>query len=210
MSSLLRRFTTQLDQTAAIQSGPEEGQFQRSHQVSEVEAREKGNLASAVSFNDFSMHVMLDGDHQVQYDEKPCDASTMAGSGKERPITQPMSIPNASQGMDMSNNDKAPPSPLFISKSLTIPRTSVASILGTPKAATMAAAETPRSSLDLIETSSMPTPRASLSSRDTEGDGSVPVSPRSPKTPGGRRKRQNKIHGLDYYEFCELVRAGSL
>lgn len=211
MSSLLRRLTTQLDQTAAIQSGPEEDQFQRNHQVSEVDARDKGKLASAVSFNDFSMHVMLDGDHQVQYDETPCDASTMAGCEKERPMTQPVSIPTASQGVNMSNNnDKAPPSPLFISKTLKVPRTSVASILGTPKASTVAAAETPRSSLDLIETSSMPTPRASLSSRDAEGDGSVPVSPRSPKTPGGRRKKQNKIHGLDYYEFCELVRAGSL
>jgi hypothetical protein len=34
-------------------------------------------------------------------------------------------------------------------------------------------------------------------------------APSSPRTPGGRRRKQ-KIHGLDYYEFCELVRAGSL
>ncbi|KDD73674.1 hypothetical protein H632_c1939p0 [Helicosporidium sp. ATCC 50920] len=43
-----------------------------------------------------------------------------------------------------------------------------------------------------------------------EGTGELPSSPRSPQSPGGRRKRSPKIDGLDYYEFCELLRSSSL
>ena len=161
---------------------------------------------STVSFNDFSMHVMMDEDHGDGH----IDKSGLNNSN--RSVTQPVSIPT-SQGMDRQDFNTAKldriktSSPLIVSKSMSIP---VASIFTTPKAAAMASAETPRSSLDLCESSSLPTPRASISSREIDGDESVPVSPRSPRTPGGRRKRHNKIHGLDYYEFCELVRAGSL
>lgn len=96
--------------------------------------------------------------------------------------------------------------PNGIPKALTIPKTSVAAaLLGTPKK--FNDGETPRSSLDLYETSSVPTPRASLSV--DEGTNGV-ADPASPRTPGGRKKKNNKIHGLDYYEFCELVRAGNL
>ena len=113
---------------------------------------------------------------------------------------------------------------------LKIPRTSVASIL-LPSHST---GNTPRSSLEL-SWNSLPTPRHSMSDEP-----SSPKSPGSPTTPGGRRRkyvifstsaplisfrksqlptlltlilpfyRSQKIHGMDYYEFCELVRAGSL
>ena len=85
-------------------------------------------------------------------------------------------------------------------KALTIPRTSVSSILQRDYGAGSA---TPRSSLDDLSAVSVPTPHTALSGDDT------PASPRSPTTPGGRRRRAQKIHGMDYYEFYELVRAGS-
>ncbi|KAK2076125.1 hypothetical protein QBZ16_001057 [Prototheca wickerhamii] len=46
------------------------------------------------------------------------------------------------------------------------------------------------------------TPRESL-------EASAPGTPSSPLTPGGRR-RSPKIDGLDYYEFCELIRSSSM
>lgn len=82
-------------------------------------------------------------------------------------------------------------------KALSIPRTSVSSILQRDYGSA-----TPRSSLDDFSAGSVPTPHTAMS-------GDEPSSPRSPTTPGGRRRRAQKIHGMDYYEFCELVRAGS-
>ena len=204
MSSILRRFTSQLDQASS-------GSGEASHTLTSEhlsDGQENRKLMSTVSFNDFSMHVMMDEDHADGH----IDKSGLNNSN--RSVTQPVSIPT-SQGMDaqdfnaMKLDKIKTSSPLIGSKSMSIPRNSVASIFTTPKAA-MASVETPRSSLDLCESSSLPTPRASISSRELDGDESAPVSPRSPRTPGGRRKRHNKIHGLDYYEFCELVRAGSL
>jgi hypothetical protein len=41
-------------------------------------------------------------------------------------------------------------------------------------------------------------------------DPSEPASPRSPRTPGGRRRKSGKIDGVDYYDYCELIRTSSL
>jgi hypothetical protein len=85
-------------------------------------------------------------------------------------------------------------------KALSIPRTSVSAILQRDYGS-----GTPRSSLDDFSGGSVPTPHTALSGDEPP----TPSSPRSPTTPGGRRRRAQKIHGMDYYEFCELVRAGS-
>jgi hypothetical protein len=87
-------------------------------------------------------------------------------------------------------------------KALKIPRPSVAALLQRETAAAASGAGTPRSSLDAMPLGSVPTPRAAP-------DDACPASPRSPATPGGRRRRAQKIHGMDFYEFAELVRAGS-
>ncbi len=95
---------------------------------------------------------------------------------------------------------------------LSIPRASIAHVLGAAlppdgggasrrDSMSVTSLGTPRSPLGADAAGSAPTPRASLADE--------PASPRSPTTPGGRRRRAQKIHGLDYYEFCELVRAGS-
>lgn len=112
------------------------------------------------------------------------------------------SAPATPTGVHHQGCDAAASAPTMVPKGLTLAR---ASFLGTPKK-TNGGEQTPRSSLDLPNASSISTPRASLCE---EGDG-MPASPKSPRTPGGKRKKGNKIHGLDYYEFCELVRAGSL
>ena len=209
MSSILRRLTSQLDQKGAeTQGGNLAGVGGNSIAEGVILDREDKRLMSAVSFNDFSMHVMMDEDHGGSYGDITVPTSQTAIQ------TKPVSIPPPVRGSDVFKPSlgkiRTPQSPVAISNSLKIPRTSVAGILGTPKASTQNYEETtPRSSLDLYEGSGLPTPRASLS-REVDGEGSTPVSPKSPRTPGGRRKKQNKIHGLDYYEFCELVRAGSL
>lgn len=96
--------------------------------------------------------------------------------------------------------------PPVATKALTIPRTPVAHIL-----LRESSLSTPRSQLDMPSAASLPTPSHSLTGAgDEPGSPKSPKSPKSPTTPGGRRRRQQKIHGMDYYEFCELVRAGSL
>lgn len=206
MSSILRRLTSQLDQkSSANQGGALDGAGGNSPAERVILDKEDKRLMSTVSFNDFSMHVMMDEDHGASHVHEFGPTS--------QALTQPVAIPAVGKS-DMFKPSlgkiKTPQSPISISNSLKIPRTSVAGILGTPKATILNMEDTtPRSSLDLHEGSSVPTPRASIS-KDADGEGSTPVSPKSPRTPGGRRKKQNKIHGLDYYEFCELVRAGSL
>lgn len=206
MSSILRRLTSQLDQKGSgTQGGSLEGVGGSSLDGGMILDREDKRLMSAVSFNDFSMHVMMDDE---EHGGRHGDIVP-----KSQITTQPVAIPPMS-GSEVFNPNlgkiKTPQSPVSLSNSLKIPRTSVAGILGTPKASILNNEDTtPRSSLDLYEGSSLPTPRASIS-REVDGEASTPVSPNSPRTPGGRRRKPNKIHGLDYYEFCELVRAGSL
>lgn len=212
MSSILRRLTSQLDQKGVVtQSCPTDGARGNSPGERVILDRDDDKrLMSTVSFNDFSMHVMMDEDEGAVKDNPFC-ATPQA-------LTQPVTIsPAVAERVDVYDLDnsnlgriKTQQSPITIPKGLKIPRTSVAGILGTPRASMLTHEDTtPRSSLDLYETSSLPTPRTSIS-KECDAEGSVPVSPKSPRTPGGRRKKQNKIHGLDYYEFCELVRAGSL
>ncbi|KAL4419267.1 hypothetical protein ABPG77_004825 [Micractinium sp. CCAP 211/92] len=103
------------------------------------------------------------------------------------------------------------------SPALSIPRTSVAHLL--EQRLKTAECGTPRSSLDM-PSPSLPTPRASLGGvsmgspltprAPAAADASEPASPRSPRTPGGRRRKSGKIDGMDYYEFCELIRSSSL
>lgn len=206
MSSILRRLTSQLDQKSAETQGGSLAGGVGGNPIAEdgIMDREDRRLMSTLSFNDFSMHVMMDEDHGKSYGDVAIPATQ----------TMPVAIPPPVNGSDVHNPHlskiKTSQPAIKISDSLKIPRTSVAQILGTPKASIQNYEDTtPRSSLDVFEGSSVPTPRASIS-RDGDGEGSIPVSPKSPRTPGGRRKKQNKIHGLDYYEFCELVRAGSL
>ena len=178
------------------------------------------SLSQTISFSDFSMHVMDDEEHMGYASHTK---QTPPGlPSPPRIVTRPVAIPGgkdcdahgggrASLGEDLSNlrihtkavGNGVPTSP--ISKSLGIP--SVASIFGTPKVGLGAAGETPRSSLDLYDStiSSAPTPTR----RSADGEESMPVSPRSPKTPGGRRRKQ-RIDGLDSFEWLELVRGSSL
>jgi len=198
-------------------------------------------LSSAVSFNDFSMHVMTDGDHYVTSSGYLEDVAhgkpgmSVSGMGVPRhspsiPIHQrrvgevhskaPAGVKTEQFGNNVSTAS-APSSPTSYdavngSLPLVMPRgmnlkihpgsSVAASLMGTPKKNAVDAEGTPRSSLELCETASLPTPRTSLCCDD------VPSSPTSPNSPGSmaRKKKQSKIHGMDYYEFCELVRAGSL
>jgi hypothetical protein len=100
--------------------------------------------------------------------------------------------------------------PPILTKALNIPRSSVAHFLS-QSSTRPDSGETPRSSLDTTfasgSTSYLPTPRASMSEDIPE----TPRSPTSPTSPSGRRKaKSQKIDGLDYYEFCELIRSSSL
>lgn len=145
-------------------------------------------MASTHSFNDFSMHINQEVDDHMDHhssDTRPVAMPEMPT--RAPPRASPFAVGSAPASM-------AP----ITTKALRIPRTSVASILMREPSST------PRSSLDLAATS-LPSPRHSMA--DEPGS---PKSPRSPTTPGGRRRKQQKIHGMDYYEFCELVRAGSL
>lgn len=62
MTSFLKRLTVKLDGTSGGSHGP------TSMMVEDDRAPPRSPLASSVSFNDFSMHVMMDGDHHM-YDE---------------------------------------------------------------------------------------------------------------------------------------------
>lgn len=209
MSSILRRLTSQLDQKSAETQGGSLAGGVGGNSIAEdgIMDREDRRLMSTVSFNDFSMHVMMDEDHGKSYGDITVPTSQTA--------TMPVALAPPLNGSDVHNPNlgkiRTPQSAIKVTtNSMKIPRTSVAAILGTPKSSSQSYEDTtPRSSLDLFDGSGIPTPRASIS-READGEGSSPVSPKSPRTPGGRRKKQNKIHGLDYYEFCELVRAGSL
>ena len=198
-------------------------------------------LSSAVSFNDFSMHVMTDGDHYVTSSgyledvvngQEGLSVSGMPRHSASIPIQRRANEVPCVKMQPGNNVDKSvptaatPPSPTSYdavngSLPLVMPRgmnlkihpgaaagssSVAASLMGTPKRYSVDAEGTPRSSLELCETASLPTPRASLCCDD------IPSSPTSPTSPGSnaRKKRQSKIHGMDYYEFCELVRAGSL
>lgn len=95
------------------------------------------------------------------------------------------------------------PSPIM-TKALKIPRTSVGQILNRADIV-----GTPRSSLESPASTGV-TPR-SFQDRLSEDVPETPRSPNSPNSPtGGRRRRSPKIDGLDYYEFCELIRSSSL
>ena len=168
------------------------------------------SLSQTISFSDFSMHVMDEEEHVHGHVQR---ASGNPGlPSPPRIATKPVAIPGGhddvtSLDAELSNlrihTKGVPASPL--SKSLGIP--SVASIFGTPKVGVGTSGETPRSSLDLYDTSISSAPTPTRTSAD--GEESVPVSPRSPKTPGGRRRKQ-KINGLDSFEWLELVRGSSL
>jgi len=138
-------------------------------------------------------------DHSEMYTRpehaKP-SSPNRGGAGDERPS------PFMSGGPGGTGGGGASP---VVTKALTIPRTSVAHIL-----LRESSLSTPRSQLDMPSSASLPTPSHSLTAADEPGSPKSPKSPKSPTTPGGRRRRQQKIHGMDYYEFCELVRAGSL
>jgi hypothetical protein len=234
MSNLLRRFTSQGNESGArsVSGGAVGGasvadsdvRFGGSTSIRDESASRPGSnsksLSQTISFSDFSMHVMDEEEH-AGYASHAKHTSTGLPS-PPRIATRPVAIPGgkdhdehgggrASLDEELSNlkihtkaaGNGAPASP--ISKSLGIP--SVASIFGTPKVGLAGAGETPRSSLDLYDTtiSSAPTPTR----RSADGEESAPVSPRSPKTPGGRRRKQ-RINGLDSFEWLELVRGSSL
>ncbi|KAL4533684.1 hypothetical protein Ndes2526B_g07415 [Nannochloris sp. 'desiccata'] len=148
-------------------------------------------LAASHSFNDFSMHTQQDIDDHHETHMSTTQPIDMREPAAKAPVrTSPFTVGSAPAGM----------APISTSSALKIPRNSVASIL-LPSHST---GGTPRSSLEL-SWNSLPTPRHSMSDEP-----SSPKSPKSPTTPGGRRRKSQKIHGMDYYEFCELVRAGSL
>lgn len=236
MSNLLRRFTSQANDpgTRSVSGGAAGGTsvadsnagFGGSASIRDESASRPANgnnksLSQTISFSDFSLHVMDEEEHAGY-----ASHATHTSGGLPSPpriATRPVAIPGgnehsehggcrASLDEELSNlrihtkaaaGSGAPTSP--VSKSLGIP--SVASIFGTPKVGLAVAGETPRSSLDLYDTtiSSAPTPTR----RSADGEESVPVSPRSPKTPGGRRRKQ-RIDGLDSFEWLELVRGSSL
>ena len=139
------------------------------------------SLSSTISFSDFSMHVMDDED--VGLPAPPPRVAT-------KPVNIPHSHSDIHRDLGRSLNlahIKTPISPSG-SKSLNLP--SVASIFGTPKIGTTG--DTPRSSLDLYDGAVSSTPTPTRTSAD--GEESMPVSPKSPRTPGGKKRKQ-KING---------------
>jgi len=239
MSNFFKKLSSKLDNSTNANSSTSAGGTR-----SEYPDANKGSkaLSSAVSFNDFSMHVMTDGDHYVAssgYLEDVVhgqEGLSVSGMGMPRhsasipiqrrvgevhsttPIVKMEHGNNASKSVPTASAPSSPTSydavngslPLVMPRGMNLkihPGSSVAaSLMGTPRKNAVDAEGTPRSSLELCETASLPTPRASLCCDE------VPSSPTSPTSPGSnaRKKRQSKIHGMDYYEFCELVRAGSL
>jgi hypothetical protein len=152
-------------------------------------------MASSTSFNDFSMHVA----HEVDDDHSEQLHAPTAPHASHLPSAPPILSTSAPTTLGLAS-----------SSALKIPRSSLAHLL----AQRSAEAGTPRSSLDVAPSSGTPTPRNSLSSPRSPtlaaSAADEPASPRSPRTPGGRRKRAQKIDGMDYYEFCELIRSSSL
>lgn len=244
MSNFFKRLSLTLDNsnnssnTSTIAAGGT-----RSEYPSDANKGSKA-LSSAVSFNDFSMHVMTDGDHYVTssgYLEDVVDCQeglSVSGIGmprhsasipiqrrraNEMPFVKTQHGNNVGKSVPIAGTPSSPISYDAVNGSLPLvmPRgmnlkihpgaaagssSVAASLMGTPKRHSVDAEGTPRSSLELCETASLATPRASLCCDE------VPSSPTSPTSPGSntRKRRQSKIHGMDYYEFCELVRAGSL
>lgn len=167
-------------------------------------------LPRGTSFNDLSMGAASWGDDGESPQERPQGFSPPAS----------VSVP-ASPRLPVHTSpfgSSAPGTGGFLkSPALSIPRTSVAHLL--EQRLKTAECGTPRSSLDM-PSPSLPTPRASLAGvsagsplsprAPAAADASEPASPRSPRTPGGRRRKSGKIDGMDYYEFCELIRSSSL
>ncbi|KAI3425377.1 hypothetical protein D9Q98_009141 [Chlorella vulgaris] len=161
-------------------------------------------LTSSTSFNDFSMHVATDVDH-----EQGADAQGAAGAHA------PMQASVFGSSAPTSGY-----AGLGSSAALKIPRSSMAHLLAQRALGSGLSGDagTPRSSLDVPAPSSAATsPRASIEAPSPRSPGGPmgaaaeePPSPRSPRTPGGRRKKQTKVDGMDYYEFCELIRSSSL
>lgn len=183
MATLLKRLSLSLERSSMgpRETGPTGG---------------PSNLQHTSSFNDFSMHVGQEVDSHLDHVES------------KRPDSRPRDVPRGDRPSPFVVGS-APASgagltaglPPFKSPALKIPRSSVAHILSRVESST------PRSSLDAPASApspregALPSPRSSLEE---------PASPRSPTTPGGRRRRAQKIDGLDYYEFCELIRSSSL
>lgn len=194
MATLLRRLSLNIDRSASARIGDE--------QPGSARAAALPTLPSNTSFNDFSMHVGQEvetGSHESQGNFLP-------------PRRYSYDFPLPGSLSPVRSSAPVAGRTFAASKALSIPRTSIAHVLGAPlppdgggasrrDSMSVASLGTPRSPLGADAAGSAPTPRASLADE--------PASPRSPTTPGGRRRRAQKIHGLDYYEFCELVRAGS-
>ncbi|RMZ57475.1 hypothetical protein APUTEX25_004309 [Auxenochlorella protothecoides] len=140
-------------------------------------------MASSPSFNDFSLHVGQDMDHPIEH-------------SVERPLHRPAVDARSTFASSAGQNPGGAVTnfPLLLSRAspLRIPRSTAAYGLGKSEAGIP------------------PSPGgASLSTPRESMETSVPGTPSSPRTPGGRR-RSPKIDGLDYYEFCELIRSSSM
>eukprot|EP00887_Chlorella_sp_A99_P002981 scaffold24.g2981.t1 len=191
MATLLRRLSVQLDKRREAVAPP------------------ASPLAASSSFNDFSMHIQAEVEREMDVAIAPGASQMGPGNGnsvasKEAlgagPVgsSSPFVVGSAPPGF----SGLAPPR----SPALKIPRTSVAHLLSQASGL-----GTPRNSVDAGAAPSIggtaPSPRASL---EDPGSPRTPRSPRSPLTPGGRRRKEGKIDGMDYYEFCELIRSSSL
>ncbi|KAL4420011.1 hypothetical protein ABPG75_007109 [Micractinium tetrahymenae] len=180
--------------------------------LSRAEKTERRELPRGTSFNDLSMGAASWGDDGESHQERP--------QGSPAPPLAPASVPASPRVLPIHATPfgSAPaPGGFLKSPALSIPRTSVAHLL--EQRLKTAECGTPRSLLDM-QSPSLPTPRASMGSSSpgspltprapAAADASEPGTPRSPRTPGGRRRKSGKIDGMDYYEFCELIRSSSL
>lgn len=142
-------------------------------------------LVSHPSFNDFSFHVQEEISSDV--DLKPENSSYKKFCSDAKPSsTEQLYVPASPFGPPVVGSAPAGLAPINAPKTaaLAIPSHSPTQYLveSTPKSTT------PRRSTDL------------------------PATPRSPTSPGSQRRhpKSPKINGMDYYDFCELLRSSSL